>query len=196
MGTGAETYDALTGEPFNLHAAFLWSIHDYPRLATLSGHSTRGYHACVPCDVDPCSEPLKNKIGFVGHRRFLPTNHPYRRSKLFNGKAESRGKPRKFTNKEVVDNLEKLVFKPGKYPGNKRKHPEKGEPNWSQKVSLYDLPYWSKLKLVYNLDVMHIEKNICENILGVLLESDGKNKDTVSARVDLQKLGIRIDLHI
>ena len=157
---------------------------------------TVNYFVVVHCDVEPCSEPLKNKIGFVGHRRFLPTNHPYRRSKLFNGKTENRGKPRKFTNKEVVDKLEKLVFKPGKYPGNKRKRPEKGEPNWSQKVSLYDLPYWSKLKLAYNLDVMHIEKNICENILGVLLESDGKNKDTVSARVDLQKLGIRTDLHM
>ena len=52
-GTGVETYDALTGEPFNLHAAFLWSIHDYPGLATLSGRSTRGYHACVHCDVEP-----------------------------------------------------------------------------------------------------------------------------------------------
>ena len=69
-----ETYDALTGEPFNLHAAFLWSIHDYPGLATLSGRSTRGYHACVHCDVEPCSEPLKNKIWFVGTEDFcLPS---------------------------------------------------------------------------------------------------------------------------
>jgi hypothetical protein len=39
-GTGVETYDALTDDSFPLHAAFLWSIHDYPGLATLSGRST------------------------------------------------------------------------------------------------------------------------------------------------------------
>jgi hypothetical protein len=35
---------------------------------------------------------------------------------------------------------------------------------------------------------MHIEKNICESIIGTLLELDGKNKDTISARVDLQQM--------
>ena len=35
---------------------------------------------------------------------------------------------------------------------------------------------------------MHIEKNICDNIVGTLFEIDGKNKDTVSARVDLKKM--------
>lgn len=197
-GTGVETYDALTDDPFTLHAAFLWSIHDYPGLATLSGRSTRGYYACVHCDENPCSEALEKKIGYVGHRRFLPTNHRFRRSKDFNGSVEKREKPRKFTNAEVLEKLEKVKnFKPGKYPGNKkRKRTQKDEPIWSQKVSLYDLPYWSNLKLAYNIDVMHVEKNICENILGTLLEIEGKNKDTANARIDLQKLGIRDDLHL
>jgi hypothetical protein len=35
---------------------------------------------------------------------------------------------------------------------------------------------------------MHIEKNICDNILGTLLELKGKNKDTVNARVDLENM--------
>jgi hypothetical protein len=35
---------------------------------------------------------------------------------------------------------------------------------------------------------MHIEKNICDNILGTLLELEGKNKDTVNARVDLENM--------
>jgi hypothetical protein len=197
-GTGVETYDALIDDSFPLHAAFLWSIHDYPGLATLSGRSTRGYYACVHCDENPCYEPLKNKIGYVGHRRFLPTNHRFRRSKDFNGLVEKREKPRKFTNSEVLEKLEKVKdFKPGKYPGNKkRKRTQKDEPNWSQKVSLYELPYWSNLKLAYNIDVMHVEKNICDNILGTLLEMEGKNKDTANARIDLQNLGIREDLHL
>jgi hypothetical protein len=73
----------------------------------------------------------------------------------------------------------------------KRKRVVQVEPNWHLKVSLYDLPYWSKLKFVHNLDVMHIEKNICDNILGTLLELEGKNKDTVNARFDLETFNIR-----
>jgi hypothetical protein len=61
---------------------------------------------------------------------------------------------------------------------------------------LYDLPYWSKLKLQYNLDVMHIETNICENILSTLLNIPNKTKDTIAARVDLEERGIRKELHL
>ena len=39
--------------------------------------------------------------------------------------------------------------------------------------------------LPYNLDVMHIEKNICENIIDTLPELGGMNKDTINTRVDL-----------
>jgi hypothetical protein len=34
---GVSTYDAITGKKFDLRAAVLWCIHDYPALATLSG---------------------------------------------------------------------------------------------------------------------------------------------------------------
>jgi len=47
----------------------------------------------------------------------------------------------------------------------------------------------------HNLDVMHIEKNICENIIGTLLGIDGKCKDSDKARLDMQHLGIRHDQH-
>jgi len=61
---------------------------------------------------------------------------------------------------------------------------------------MYDLPYWSHLKLQYNLDVMHIEKNICENILHTLLNTPNKTKDTVAARLDLEDKGIRKELQL
>jgi hypothetical protein len=35
---------------------------------------------------------------------------------------------------------------------------------------------------------MPIEKNICDNILRTLLELEGKNKNTVNARVDLENM--------
>jgi len=42
---------------------------------------------------------------------------------------------------------------------------------------------------------MHIEKNICESLLGTLLELQGKDKDSEKARPDMQHLGIWKDQH-
>jgi hypothetical protein len=193
LWSGVGTYDACTGIEFPLHAAFLWSIHDYPGYATMSGRSTRGFFACAHCDKDPCYESLHNKIGYIGHRRFLPNDNNWRRSRKFNGKPETRDAPTSFTIAEREERIQRVEdYKPGKNPSNrKRKRGMTGEPTWHLKISLYDLPYWSRLKFVHNLDVMHIEKNILDNILGTLLELDGKNKDTVAGRMDLQKFNVR-----
>ncbi|XP_020090215.1 uncharacterized protein LOC109711523 isoform X3 [Ananas comosus] len=42
---------------------------------------------------------------------------------------------------------------------------------------------------------MHVEKNVSDNILGTLLNLDGKTKDNLKARCDLQDIGIRHELH-
>jgi DNA-binding Xre family transcriptional regulator len=52
------------------------------------------------------------------------------------------------------------------------------------------------LKLRHNLDVMHIEKNICESILSTLMNIDGKTKDTIKARKNLQLMAICKELHV
>ena len=73
------------------------------------------FFACVHCDEDPCCKPLKNKIGYAGARRWLRYDHPYRRSKLFNGKTEDRGPPRKYTSAEVDEKVERVKdYEPGK----------------------------------------------------------------------------------
>ncbi|CAL9010846.1 unnamed protein product [Prunus brigantina] len=41
---------------------------------------------------------------------------------------------------------------------------------------------------------MHIEKNICDSIIGTLLEIPGKNKDGIAARLDLLNMGVKTDL--
>lgn len=79
---GVSTFDAITGKKFDLHAAVIWCIHDYPALSTLSGRVTRGYYACVHCDKNPCSKRIRNKICYIGHRRFLDRDHSWRKSKL------------------------------------------------------------------------------------------------------------------
>ena len=73
------------------------------------------------------------------------------------------------------------------------------ELNWTKKsIYFFQLPYWSTLKLRHNLDVMHIEKNICDSVLGTLMydSGKGKNKDTSNARKDLEDIGIRKELHL
>jgi hypothetical protein len=43
---------------------------------------------------------------------------------------------------------------------------------------------------------MHIEKNVCENVICTLLNVLGKTKDTHNARLDLYDMGIRHHLHL
>jgi hypothetical protein len=41
---------------------------------------------------------------------------------------------------------------------------------------------------------MHIEKNVCESLVGTLLNTNRKNRDHRHARADLKKIGIRQEL--
>ncbi|KAK2653612.1 hypothetical protein Ddye_013468 [Dipteronia dyeriana] len=42
---------------------------------------------------------------------------------------------------------------------------------------------------------MHIEKNVCDSVLGTLMNIDGKTKATYKTRLDLKQMGIRRELH-
>ena len=42
---------------------------------------------------------------------------------------------------------------------------------------------------------MHIEKNVRDNVVGTLMNNDGKTKDTYKARLDLEYMGIRKELY-
>jgi hypothetical protein len=77
----------------------------------------------------------------------------------------------------------------------KKKKKKKSDGAWKKKSIFFELPYWAENTLRHNFDVMHIEKNICDNIIGTLLDIPGKTKDHVNARYDLQLMGIREELH-
>ncbi|KAL4016896.1 hypothetical protein IC575_024560 [Cucumis melo] len=65
---------------------------------------------------------------------------------------------------------------------------------WNRLSSFLELPYWNDLHVRHCLDVMHIEKNVCMNILGTLLDIPGKIKDGLNARRDLVDLKLRPEL--
>ncbi|XP_015955341.1 uncharacterized protein LOC107479750 [Arachis duranensis] len=103
----------------------------------------------------------------MGHRRFLNHDHKYRKDRYsFNGKIEDRGLPIKVSGGDIVQQLEGV-------------HVQLSKENNG---------------LHHNLDVMHIEKNVCNNIVFTILNEKGKSKDHIKARRDLQSMGIKHDL--
>ncbi|KAI5335611.1 hypothetical protein L3X38_025744 [Prunus dulcis] len=65
---------------------------------------------------------------------------------------------------------------------------------WKKKSIFFDLEYWKYLPVRHALDVRHIEKNVCDSVIGTLLEIPGKNKDGIAARLDLLNMGVKTDL--
>ena len=195
---GVKTYDASKGENFQMQAALLWIINDFPAYGMMSGWSTKGYMACPTCNKDICSLGLRSKICYMGHRRFLPSSHSWRKSKKFNGKTEHGVAPIELSGDDILLQLENLNdVKFGKHPSRKKKRKRSpNELNWTKKSIFFYLPYWHRLKLRHNLDVIHIQKNICDRILGTLLNNEGKTKDTFKARQDLEDMNIRKELHL
>ena len=134
----------------------------------------------------------------MGHRRFLLTNHKWRNNKdSFDGTRERRLPPRPISGSDMLEQVQDLDgMTLTKAIGKKVKisHATRGD-NWNKKSICFQLPYWDTLLLRHNLDVMHIEKNICDNILGNIMNIKGKSKDTLKTRLDLQAMNIRPKLH-
>lgn len=163
----------------------------------LSGWSTKGKLACPYCHIHTDYLWLKfgHKYCYMGHHRFLPSNHRWRRNKsCFNNETEKRGAPVPLSSEQVEEqykSFQQVIFGPTK----KRKcDDEERWHNWRKKSIFFDLPYWKTLLIRHNLDVMHIEKNICDSILGTLLDMDSKSKDNLKARLDFKEMKIRKDL--
>ena len=167
---------------FQMHAALLWTIHNYPGFNNVSGWRTKGYHACYTCNDKPYSESLKNKIGYTNHRGYLPMDHPWRRSRAFNGTIEKQKRSLELLLETIQEQLEKMSgITLRKNLNWKRPHELIGESNWKKVSILYELPYWMNKKLKHNIDVMHVEKNISESTFRMILGIDGKNNDTNKA---------------
>jgi hypothetical protein len=189
---GVDACDASKNQTFKFRAALLWTISDYPGYVMLSGWSTKGKKACACCNDKTESQYLRNskKICYMGHRVFLPMNHAWRYNKRsFNGSEELRSAPPMLKGTEIVKKLKNIKIIFGKTKKKKIDGP------WKKKSIFFELPYWAENTLRHNFDVMHIEKNIYDSIIGTLLDMPGKTKDHFNARYDLQEMRIRKKLH-
>ncbi|BBH05136.1 hypothetical protein Prudu_016440 [Prunus dulcis] len=166
---GVRTYDKSTGKMFTLRAAVMWTVNDFPAYAMVSGWSTKGYMACPVCKEDVTSGWHAGKVCYLGHRRWLPW-------------TTSGGKKIKSSTgtQSVASDLENGPSDQTFYTYE-----------LDSQAYVFELPYWSKLKLRHNLDVMHVEKNVFDTLVGTILDIEGKTKDTIKARLDLERMGIR-----
>ncbi|GJV78813.1 putative transposon, En/Spm-like protein [Tanacetum coccineum] len=115
--TGVDTYDASTKDNFNLRAVVLWTINDYPALGTLCGCPYSGFKGCVVCGKDTNCVRLSasSKQSYVGHRRYLPYNHPFRKQKkAFNGQQEFLQAPIPMTGEQIYNEVKHIENKWGK----------------------------------------------------------------------------------
>ncbi|XP_074271128.1 uncharacterized protein LOC141595055 [Silene latifolia] len=208
LWNGVDAFDAYEGKKFKLRASLYSTINDFPAYSMLSGWSTIGYDACPCCTHSTNSGRFGGKICYVGHRQWLDEEHTYRsQGCLFDGTTEYGSAPICATGSDVLRQQEGIDYIYGKSKKRrKRKNRARkvGESTnvlinsdddnndnlWYKKSVFFKLPYWEHNPLRHNLDVMHIEKNVCDNILVTLLDMD-KSRDDENARKDLEKLGVK-----
>jgi hypothetical protein len=125
---------------------------------------------------------------FYCHRHFLPTNHKYRKNRkdFFVGRFEKNVAPQRLSGEElhdVVSEYGDIVFS---FLYGKQNFPSFGLTNkWVKRSIFWELPYWKTNLLCYNLDVIHIEKNVFENIFNTIMDVKGKTKDNIKAIMDI-----------
>ena len=188
-----DVWDEYKKEHATIKEVLIATITDLPGRGSLSGEKTKGYTGCVECldDTDAVNLPNNSKIVYMGHRRFLPKDHPYGRNiKDFKGTIEKCLAPKDRDGHVILQELNKLEVVLGK--GDNAVAVPDGSV-WKKKLVFWKLPYWPFLSVHHYLDPMHITKKVCANNLNTLMDTGRTSKDSLA--MDMQHLGIRKELH-
>ncbi|XP_060181652.1 uncharacterized protein LOC132611243 [Lycium barbarum] len=179
-----------------------WKHFDqaYPCFAS---ESIAGKLACPYCkeDSDAFSLPNGRKVSwFDNHRKFLPSNHPWRRNKKWFKKGQTVHKvvSTEQSGLQILREIEDLgLMKVTELCSNaiNARISKNSSCGWKKRSIFWDLPYWKTNLIRHNLDVMHIENNVFDNIFNTLMNVKGKTKDKAKSRVDLKLLCHRPELH-
>ncbi|KAM0829831.1 hypothetical protein ACQ4PT_066627 [Festuca glaucescens] len=174
----------------------------------------RGIHAKANvCPVCKTSR-WKTERSVVGHRRFLSRDHAFRRDEeSFDGTTDFREPPVQPTGEEISAMTMDIQTAYGKLQkqkriGRKKRNRVEGEEDVENKEEVhtvestfkkrsifFQLEYWKFLLVRHNLDSMHIEKNVFDNVVNTLLDVDKRSKDNAKARMDMKRMKIREHLH-
>jgi hypothetical protein len=110
---GVHTFDVSRKKYFMMRAQLMWTINDFPVYIDLSGWLTRGVKACHCCMYSTRLTWLKHekKYCYMGHRRWLPMDHPLRRNmRTFDGKQELECVQEVPSGDEILRQLEGMAF--------------------------------------------------------------------------------------
>jgi hypothetical protein len=131
---------------FMMRAALIWTINDFPAYADLSSWSTKGKKAC-PCCMDSTRSTwltYGKKQCYMGHRRWLPLDHSWRRNKrAFDGKQEMGHSPLVPNGDEIMRQLEVFGHVVG-HVAEKRQRSTVADDDeiiWKKRSIFFTLPY-------------------------------------------------------
>jgi hypothetical protein len=145
---GILTYDRATKQNFTMRVAYHTSMHDFPAYGIFCGCCV---HGKMPCPV--CREALHCiwlKKGASSLSLICIDNSFQLTMHL-----------------EMTQN-QLNALKPSPDGNGFEGYGE--EHNWSHISGLWRLPYFYKLLLPHNIDVMHNEKNVAKSIFGTIFE--------------------------
>ncbi|XP_057775267.1 uncharacterized protein LOC130994246 [Salvia miltiorrhiza] len=194
---GVPTYDISLKQNFHMRAVLIWTISDFSAYSMLSGWSTAGRLACPHCMENTDAFTLE-KSG-DNHRKFLPANHAFRRNKkaFRRNKTITVGPPVARSGEDIFNQIQALglIKVTEDYDDTNKNASNRSGTGWKKMRIFWDLPYWKDLLIRYNLDVMHIEKNVFDNVFNIVLNVLGKTKDTIKSREELNLYCTRPELN-
>ena len=177
-----------------MKATLMWTIIDFSVYSMLSGWSTSGKLACPYCMEHSQEFTLTNgrKITwFDNHRKFLPFDHAFRYKKIsfLKNRTKMAPPPPTMTREQILKQIDDLGLKKVTDIDYEVINGPIFKTCGRNKRSIFrDLPYWSSNLIRHNLHVMHIEKNVFENVFNTTMHVEGKTKDNEKVREDLKVL--------
>jgi hypothetical protein len=86
----------------------------------------------------------------------------------------------------MVKNIE-VVFRKGTVKGQKREKNSNSDRHTFQEAIIFFkyLPYWKDLQTCHSIDLIHVTKNVFDNVIGTLLDMSRKSKDGLKSHTDL-----------
>ncbi|XP_055960094.1 uncharacterized protein LOC126661596 [Mercurialis annua] len=194
---GTRTYDIHRRQNFQLKAALMWTINDFPAYSMLSGWSTSGKRACPHCmeETDAITLPKSGKQSwFDCHRKLLPPEHSYRNNttdfkKGYKERKSFRGYR---SGEEIEQEIDSLGFKKAYEVGAQDTNAQKSKHHgWHKKSIFWELPYWKTNMIRHNLGAIYaLDKNAKQALLEWVKElkfPDG-HVSNLGRCVDLKKL--------
>jgi hypothetical protein len=165
---GVHMWDQYQQEYFTLKAIIFVCIHDAPKGFTVSWQ-TKGKSGCPVCMDGTVLVylPSSRKLVFMRHRWFLERKPKYRKmKKYFDNTVEKDSTPKWYTGK--------LLF---------------------EIVKNIQVVFEKDLETCHIIDLMHVTKNVLDNIIRILLDMPRKMKDGLKSCNDIVQFGLRPELH-